>query len=47
MTSQEFFEGLHAETLRPWYGDKERAFVQVLLIRAEEAKLYTPNQEHK
>lgn len=47
MTPQAFFESLHAETLRPWYGDKERQFVAVLLLRAEEAGLYAPNRESK
>lgn len=43
--SQKFFSGLSAETRRPSFGEREREFIKVLLIRAEEAGIYNPRLE--
>ena len=40
--SQAFFSGLAAEIRKPSYGDQHREFVRALLIRAQEAELYSP-----
>lgn len=40
--SQAFFANLAAETRKPHFGGMQREWVQALLIRAQEAQLYTP-----
>lgn len=42
--SQGFFEALAAETRKPHYGGAQREWAQQILIRAQEAHLYTPEQ---
>jgi hypothetical protein len=40
--SQQFFEALAAEARKPHFGDREKQWTAALLIRAQEAGLYTP-----
>lgn len=39
---QKFFHDLYVAARSPGYGDQHRAFVANLLLRAQEAGLYTP-----
>ena len=42
---QAFFEALAAECRRPHVGDAFKTFTHALLLRAQEARIYTP-EEH-
>lgn len=43
--AQKFFADLHAETLKPHFGEHQKHFVRALLLRAQESGLYTPDKE--
>lgn len=42
---QAFFQRIADEMRRPSYGDQAREFARALLIRAQEAGLYTPENQ--
>jgi hypothetical protein len=43
--AQAFFASLAAEMRRPSYGEQSREFARALLLRAQEANLYTPEPQ--
>lgn len=43
--SQKYFADLAAEARKPHFGEHEKQFTRALLLRAEEAGLYTPDKE--
>ncbi len=39
---QSFFAKLHAETLKPHYGEDAKGIIRTLLLRAQESGIYSP-----
>jgi hypothetical protein len=45
LRAQKFFADIAAEMRKPHFGERGRELMAAILVRAEEAKLYTPERE--